>query len=946
MITLFFFLNKKFLPKFRGSMVPDEEISQNEEISQTNSFNKILIRLIGIAWILTGIFLSITFLQIQLRDPVWPTYPDKFGLGVMWSFAVVFICIFITSIINRTLSNEKRIEKKILRSAMYGAGFIAFSLWFIQLVIFEVYINKWLGFLIIKQDIRVLFIVVVGLYTSFFFNLLKGKLLPASSEKSLKRVKKLLVSELKKQSRNFNAEETELLLEDQDSSANIISEKKVTNYPQGISLKSYVYLLKKLKISPSLDDETLTDHKLNNKSNKILAGLLWGIPILVVLLIRMLITPNPFTEVLSLSCMCAFFMVVGDLSLTFLFNRISTVDKRISKIFFQQSALYGGLITFWIWIVPFFVIYLYLFILITDIIILNLTFITILSIVMFALGTRILLWYATSIKMWDAATKRAAFVKKKASRVNLIWLISNLPLRIFLFMLSSGAGVYYSNILSTFWVDDVWPTKYELLLPFLMNEFLIIVINVIIGTIVVLKVYNRKLGESLKFTIISLFVIYLITILMSVMIGLFQSLIISYHYNFQDPRIPLIVATGIYIITIFAFLKLQLTSDTSRKMKEQFRTALKTQEETTFEGPIDLGKEPILDIQDLTTYFYTEEGVVRAVEGVSFKIYEGETLGLVGETGCGKSVTALSILRLVRPPGEIKSGKVFYEGEDLHQKTEEEFLKYRGNRITMIFQDPLNSLNPVFKVGDQISEVYRLHMEDELLIEAAKKGTSIYDIARKWSQKVLKDLNIPMPRIIFDRYPHELSGGMRQRIQIAMGLACSPKLLIADEPTTALDVTIQNQILQLMKDLKKKYNTSILFITHDLGIISKMCDRVAVMYSGFIVEYGDIEKLFITPYHPYTRGLISSVPVVGKKREILEVIPGMVPNLIYPPSGCRFHPRCRYCFEPCDSVIPKSVETEPDYFVACHLYNPEYKDLAEISIKKAESTLIDVQTSD
>ncbi|MBY8984961.1 MAG: ABC transporter ATP-binding protein [Candidatus Lokiarchaeota archaeon] len=355
-----------------------------------------------------------------------------------------------------------------------------------------------------------------------------------------------------------------------------------------------------------------------------------------------------------------------------------------------------------------------------------------------------------------------------------------------------------------------------------------------------------------------------------------------------------------------------------------------------------MGKEIILNVQDLTTYFYTEEGVVRAVEGVSFKIYEGETLGLVGETGCGKSVTALSILRLVRPPGEIKSGQVFFEGEDLHQKTEEEFLQYRGNRITMIFQDPLNSLNPVFKVGDQIAEVYRLHMEDELLIEAVKKDTSIYEIARKWSQKVLKDLNIPMPRIILDRYPHELSGGMRQRIQIAMGLACSPKLLIADEPTTALDVTIQNQILQLMKNLKKKYNTSILFITHDLGIISKMCDRVAVMYSGFIVEYGDIEKLFITPYHPYTRGLIASVPVVGKKRDLLEVIPGMVPNLIYPPSGCRFHPRCNYCFEPCDSVIPKSIETEPNYFVACHLYDPEYKDLAEIAIKEAERKIIDV----
>jgi oligopeptide/dipeptide ABC transporter ATP-binding protein len=309
----------------------------------------------------------------------------------------------------------------------------------------------------------------------------------------------------------------------------------------------------------------------------------------------------------------------------------------------------------------------------------------------------------------------------------------------------------------------------------------------------------------------------------------------------------------------------------------------------------------------------------------------------VGETGCGKSVSALSILRLVRPPGEIKSGRVYFEGEDLHKKTNEEFLRYRGNRITMIFQDPLNSLNPVYKIGDQIAEVYRLHMGDELLIEATKKNTSIFDIARKWSRKILKDLNIPTPRVIFDRYPHELSGGMRQRVQIAMGLACSPKLLIADEPTTALDVTIQNQILQLMKDLRKKYNTSILFITHDLGIISKMCDRVAVMYSGFIVEYGDINKLFRTPYHPYTRGLIASVPVVGKKREILDVIPGTVPNLIYPPSGCRFHPRCQYCFEPCDSKIPKSCEVEPDYFVACHLFDPEYKDLAEISIRKVEN---------
>ncbi|MFX1303051.1 MAG: ABC transporter ATP-binding protein [Promethearchaeota archaeon] len=342
-------------------------------------------------------------------------------------------------------------------------------------------------------------------------------------------------------------------------------------------------------------------------------------------------------------------------------------------------------------------------------------------------------------------------------------------------------------------------------------------------------------------------------------------------------------------------------------------------------------------MEDLTTYFHTEEGIVRAVEGVSFKIYEGEVLGLVGETGCGKTVTALSILQVIRPPGKIEKGKVIFGGENLLLKTESEMLKYRGKDLTMIFQDPLNSLNPVFKIGAQISEVYLLHMENELLVEASKfPDKSLYSVAREWSIALLRDLNIPFPEIIIDRYPHELSGGMRQRVQIAMALACRPKLLIADEPTTALDVTIQNQILKLMKELRKKYNTTILYITHDLGIISKMCERVAVMYSGSIVEYGDIKKLFIHPYHPYTRGLITSVPVIGKNQDRLEIIPGRVPNLIYPPSGCRFHPRCQYCFEPCYSKVPKQKEVAPEYFVACHLYDPEYKSLAEISIKKVE----------
>ncbi|TES97195.1 MAG: ABC transporter ATP-binding protein [Promethearchaeota archaeon] len=347
--------------------------------------------------------------------------------------------------------------------------------------------------------------------------------------------------------------------------------------------------------------------------------------------------------------------------------------------------------------------------------------------------------------------------------------------------------------------------------------------------------------------------------------------------------------------------------------------------------------EVILDVRDLTTYFYTEEGVVHALERVSFKIHEGEVLGLVGETGCGKTVTALSILQLIRPPGKIIGGKVMYGDIDLHEKSEIEILPQRGSEITMIFQDPLNSLNPVFKVGSQITEVFLIHKKNQLLVESSNySNKSIYSVAREWSQELLRDLNIPEPEKIFDQYPHELSGGMRQRIQIAMGLACSPRLLIADEPTTALDVTIQNQILKLMKDLKRKYNTAILFITHDLGIISKMCDKVAVMYSGFIVENGNRIRLFTNPYHPYTKGLISSIPIVGERKELLKTIPGMVPNLIYPPAGCRFHPRCQYCFEPCDSKIPKNIKVESDYFVACHLYDPDYKELAERSLNRVE----------
>ena len=417
---------------------------------------------------------------------------------------------------------------------------------------------------------------------------------------------------------------------------------------------------------------------------------------------------------------------------------------------------------------------------------------------------------------------------------------------------------------------------------------------------------------------------------------IFKDLFLSGIYILyeQDIRILIVVVISLYVTFYLISLKRVFKPQALERSELKIQKAFEIYDKKQSEEVSIVGNNVILDVQDLTTYFYTEEGIVKAVEGVSFKIQEGETLGLVGETGCGKSVTALSILQVVRPPGKIEKGKVIFKGEDLLQRSTSGILEYRGKDITMIFQDPLNSLNPVFKIGAQITEVYLLHMENELLIEAHKQDKSIFSVAREWSEQLLRDLNIPFPELIFDQYPHELSGGMRQRVQIAMGLACSPKLLIADEPTTALDVTIQNQILKLMKELKSKFNTSILFITHDLGIISKMCDKVCVMYSGFIVENGDIKKLFIKPYHPYTRGLIGSVPVVGKKRRRLEVIKGMVPNLIYPPSGCRFHPRCNYCFEPCDLKIPKSIEVEPDYFVGCHLYDPQYKELAEISIKK------------
>ncbi len=381
--------------------------------------------------------------------------------------------------------------------------------------------------------------------------------------------------------------------------------------------------------------------------------------------------------------------------------------------------------------------------------------------------------------------------------------------------------------------------------------------------------------------------------------------------------------------------------------------------------------EHILEIKNLKTYFYTEEGIVKAVDGVSFDIYKNETLGLVGETGCGKSVTALSILRLVRAPGEIIEGTIKFGGVNLLELSERDMRNNRGNSITMIFQDPLNSLNPVISVGDQISEVFLLHQEqklkeilDEYKLENEKKIHELKSLEEKFenesaslgekekkdikvkinelqkdikqkntlksvaldeSEKIIKEVGIADSRGILNRYPHELSGGMRQRVMIAMALSCHPALLIADEPTTALDVTIQAQILELMKNLKRKFKTSILMITHDLGIIAEICDRVAVMYSGNIVEYATAVDLFKNPRHPYTKGLIGAIPSVEKRNKKLTIIRGMVPNLIYPPSGCRFHPRCDERLEICDKVKPRFIEIGDKYYVACHLFDPEYQ---------------------
>jgi oligopeptide/dipeptide ABC transporter ATP-binding protein len=291
-------------------------------------------------------------------------------------------------------------------------------------------------------------------------------------------------------------------------------------------------------------------------------------------------------------------------------------------------------------------------------------------------------------------------------------------------------------------------------------------------------------------------------------------------------------------------------------------------------------QKPLLEVRNLQTHFFTEDGVVRAVDGVDITVYPGEVLGIVGESGCGKSVTSLSIMRLIGQPGKVVGGEILFDGKDLLKLPESEMMTVRGNRISMIFQQPQTSLNPVFRVGEQIGEVLNVHQDFGK--EAAQKRTV----------ELLKLVGIPDAERRAEAFPHELSGGMAQRVMIAMALACLPDLLIADEPTTALDVTIQAQILDLMRNMREQFGSAVILITHDLGVIAEMADRVAVMYAGEIVEQTTVLSLFKEPLHPYTKGLIGSTPVLGRVREKLDVIPGAVPNLVNLPKGCRFAPRC------------------------------------------------------
>lgn len=324
-------------------------------------------------------------------------------------------------------------------------------------------------------------------------------------------------------------------------------------------------------------------------------------------------------------------------------------------------------------------------------------------------------------------------------------------------------------------------------------------------------------------------------------------------------------------------------------------------------------EEILLEVSGLKTYFKDRKGLVPAVDGVDFTLRKGETLGIVGESGCGKSVTSMSILHLLPPEGRIVDGTIRFKGRDITHLPPDEMTKLRGKEIAMIFQEPMTSLNPVYTVGWQISEMIRQHEK------VSKKE------AREKAIEMLRLVNIPVPEKRVDEYPHELSGGMRQRVMIAMALACDPELLIADEPTTALDVTIQAQILDLMRHLKQTLNTSIMMITHDLGVVAEMSDYVLVMYAGMVMEYSDVNTLFAEPLHPYTQGLMKALPRMGEIQDKLYVIEGTVPSLYELPAGCRFWPRCPYATERCKGEVPELYEVG-ERKVRCFLYQNRVKE--------------------
>lgn len=315
-------------------------------------------------------------------------------------------------------------------------------------------------------------------------------------------------------------------------------------------------------------------------------------------------------------------------------------------------------------------------------------------------------------------------------------------------------------------------------------------------------------------------------------------------------------------------------------------------------------KDLLLEVRDLTIQYVTDSGTVHAVEGLNLQLGRGETLGFVGETGAGKTTTALGIMRLIpSPPGVVRSGEILFEGEDLLKKSEAEMRSIRGGKIAMIFQDPMTSLNPVMTVDKQIAEMIKLH-RNVSDAEALKQAGDMLEL-------------VGIRRERMHDYPHQFSGGMKQRVVIAIALACDPGLLIADEPTTALDVTIQAQVLELMKKLKQQFDASMILITHDLGIVADICDKVAIMYAGRVVEYADKRSLYSNPLHPYTIGLFKSVPDLEEDVDELAVIPGLMPDPMDLPSGCTFHPRCSMAEESCSRVRPETVELEPGHFVAC-----------------------------